>query len=233
MSSKTTVRDLPRRLFTRTRKLKWSLVFLAISIFLPVALILLIRPWSKSMRAWRKATPQSFSVGVIHNPFVFIYVERYKASPENIPLSQGVFGWEAIRTPPMEIRELSQQLMIGRSLVGQVSVNIHSSSPPYWTRTSYINAFGFQFERWSSSRDAMWMATVRWEALFYPALTPFAVLSLAIWMRHRKLELGATLCRKCGYDLRATPDRCPECGTTAPERRENKGDVNECHSFNS
>jgi hypothetical protein len=37
-------------------------------------------------------------------------------------------------------------------------------------------------------------------------------------LRQRKL-LGAGLCPRCGYDVRGTPHRCPECGLAVLKSR--------------
>ncbi|HEY7091010.1 MAG TPA: hypothetical protein VH518_23135, partial [Tepidisphaeraceae bacterium] len=51
--------------------------------------------------------------------------------------------------------------------------------------------------------------TPYWSILVLSSIVP------AIWV-YRRLRAGrrtqAGHCANCGYDLRATPDRCPECG---------------------
>ena len=61
--------------------------------------------------------------------------------------------------------------------------------------------------------------TIEEMLLPYWLLTLPTVILPAVWFWRRwKLSerKEASLCRVCGYDLRATPDRCPQCGTPAP-----------------
>jgi hypothetical protein len=49
------------------------------------------------------------------------------------------------------------------------------------------------------------------------AATPALWLRAALKRHTRTTRRARGLCPACGYDLRATPTHCPECGTSAPD----------------
>lgn len=69
----------------------------------------------------------------------------------------------------------------------------------------------FRHFRWPSG-DTLWtLAVVLW---YFIGLTAIAPLVRGVRAYFERLPEGH--CAQCGYDLRASKERCPECGTPIP-----------------
>jgi hypothetical protein len=97
------------------------------------------------------------------------------------------------------------------------SRNPAASSVPT-TQSSMINRAGFSWE-WNAiasggdRRRYLRFSAPYW-AIVLLLLSPVALV-VPMWKRRRRTQRRQRgLCTACGYDLRASVDRCPECGTS-------------------
>jgi hypothetical protein len=84
------------------------------------------------------------------------------------------------------------------------------------------NRLGFVFEhdaavpgRWGAFSGGTLCAIPFWAPTLAASLLPL------VWLFHRlrqRRRRALNSCPTCGYDLRATPGLCPECGTAAGPR---------------
>lgn len=144
------------------------------------------------------------------------WVWRTATSGVYISSLRGEIRWERETFPPAYSRSSLFPFPAG------YCSSPSATAPPLGISPGWF-AFGMR------GRARMWlfppaMGTGRIQVLYIPDYYPLAIglllsltwVLLALRTRHR---VRAGLCRRCGYDLRASPDRCPECGTPVPKPR--------------
>ena len=81
---------------------------------------------------------------------------------------------------------------------------------PPWSRFAMA---GVVFDASKPGPSTLWNLSVPYWLLTVLTLV-LPVTSTGLWIKHRarRRRRARGLCATCGYDLRATPGRCPECG---------------------
>ena len=95
-----------------------------------------------------------------------------------------------------------------------------SISPPNQTATPQWRGTGFgchaqqDFNSSTGDKNSAWTVLAPlWFVVLVLSILPTYALTRIVRLRRRAACSSRNRCTSCGYDLRATLDRCPECGT--------------------
>jgi hypothetical protein len=130
------------------------------------------------------------------------------------------------------LREQTVRALKGRIWYGWQLNGGYADLIPEYTNSPQFSGFHSRplqsdaLETWSmkgpqfAGFEYLRLTTLQNEVFAYAIIIPIWAIAMmtavlpALWLwRRLPRRFAAGFCRSCGYDLRATPDRCPECGT--------------------
>jgi hypothetical protein len=164
---------------------------------------------------------RSYFVGEVAQCYRMTTLDAMNDDCENYLLSSGnggvALGWGMHRFRTSTAEEMTQ---LRKEKLGYVyDGRFHASWASFASPLRYAGptsdpehyALGFGFEYGSSGPRRGWRVKFPW-ALPCAAAAVYPV--VVFWRRRRAAKVrNAGCCSHCGYDLRASKERCPECGT--------------------
>lgn len=164
---------------------------------------------SASLRGGIMWTGDRSMLGIEYSPYGIVFGKNIRWS-----YAQPKQGWrmydDRIDT---ELTELDNGLWMKRA-VRQFRFARFAFHYGYWAQVEQTGPGDY----WRASpRNSSSIST--WALVLPYWILPLVMGAIIVWstLRLRRIALAsrrrvAGLCPACGYDLRATPDRCPECG---------------------